>query len=100
MYQCTTPTHIFKLPISVTEKARIRLTYKQDDAVILTKKNKDCVLEGQKVSCTLTQADTLSFDHKKKVKIQLHILTEEGKALITPIYYKKVGECIAGEVIA
>lgn len=100
MYQCTTPTHIFKLPINLTSKALIRLTYKQDDVVVLTKTTEDCNLDGQTVSCTLSQEETLSFDHEKKVKIQLHVVTEEGKALITPPYYKKVGECLAGEVLS
>ena len=100
LYQCTTPTHTFKLPIELTSKAKIRLTYKQDDKIVITKKTEDFVLDGEIISCKLSQDETLSLDHNKKVKIQLHVLTEEGTALISPPWYKKVGECLAGEVIA
>ena len=97
LYQCTTPTHTFVLPINTDEIALVRLTYKQDKTIILQKSKEDCKLVENKLSCTLTQAETLSFNHQKKVKIQLQITTKEGTGLITPAYFKSVGECLAGE---
>lgn len=105
MMQGTTPTHTWFVPISAESVVKARVTYKQKDTIVLTKKGDDCTVTSvganrASIACTLTQEDTLKLDHEKKVKIQLHLLTTAGKALITHVYYRNVGECLAGEVLS
>lgn len=105
MMQGTTPTHTWFVPISADLVQKARVTYKQKDDIVLTKEGNDCTITDvgsnrASIACTLTQEDTLKLDPEKKVKIQLHLLTTDGKALITHVYYRNVGECLAGEVLS
>lgn len=77
----TTPTHTFNIPFDVSNIAMVRVIYAQNNNVVLTKTNEDCVLEDNTVSVTLTQEDTFLFDHTLPVEIQLRILTVNGTSL-------------------
>ncbi len=105
MMQGTTPTHTWFVPIGANLIRNARVTYKQKDDIVLTKEGNDFTITSvdsnrAKISCKLTQEDTLKLDHEAKVKIQLHLLTTDGNALITHVYTRKVGECLAGEVLS
>lgn len=71
----TTPTHIFKIPFDTSQLKEIRISYAQDDEVIVEKTTSDCAFEGNKITVTLSQEDTLQFDHRKAVELQMKVLT-------------------------
>ena len=81
MIRGTTPTHTFNIPFNVQLISKLRILYSQDDVLILAKNMEDCVISDNSISVTLTQEDTLSFNAKKNVEIQIRILTVENKAL-------------------
>lgn len=89
MIRGTTPTHTFTLPFEASAIQSVKIIYAQDDVVVCEKLTKDCTLSGSTVVTTLTQEDTLKFDHKKVAQIQLRILTAGGQALASVI--EKVG---------
>ena len=94
--QGTTPTHYFDLPFDCGVIAAIRVTYKQEDVIVLEKELADCSFEGNTVSVTLTQEETLGFDHEQVCKIQLHCKTLGGQALISKVFVKSINELLSG----
>jgi hypothetical protein len=100
MIRGTTPTHVFKIPIDPSMVASVRVVYAQDDAVIVKKCTDDCTFDGNIISVTLTQEDTLLFDCKKCVQIQIRVLTIEGESLSTRPMSLTVEKCLDGEVLS
>ena len=99
MIQGTNPVHTFKLPFSTEAVQSIRILYAQDDEVVVAKETADCTLEGDKATVELTQEDTLSFNHKKKVEIQVRVLTVDGKSLVSDPKCVTVRQCLDKDVI-
>ena len=100
IFRATTPTHIYTLPIDTSMLKRIRVTYEQEDRTILEKTETDCELVGSEIRITLTQEETLLFDSDHRVKIQLRVLTNDGKALASEIVRKYARSCLNEEVLA
>lgn len=99
MIQGTTPTHVFTLPFSTENLKEIRIIYAQDNNVILTKTAADCTLENDTATVKLTQAETLLFEARKHVQIQVRVLTAMGDALTSNIEHVSVGKCLDNEVM-
>ena len=83
MYQATTPKHTFKLPIETDICTVIRVSYKQDDKMIIKKKqdgkqSDGMTLDGYNVIIKLSQEETLMFSTKKPVTVQIRAKTEDG----------------------
>lgn len=100
MIRGTTPKHTFTLPFSTESVASIRILYRQNKQLILTKTGEDVVLTGNTAEVTLTQEDTLAFTSGHKVEIQVRVLTLDDTALASDIYTVSVGCCLEDEVIA
>lgn len=100
MIRGTTPTHVFNIPFDTAELQEVRVSYSQCTGVVVQKETADCTMEGNAVSVTLTQADTLQFDDKMPVKIQLKVLTKAGCVLASRVFRKDVGEALCCEVLA
>ena len=81
MMQGTTPRHIFRLPFSVDLIDKLWITYAQDGKEVMTLTKEQCRLFGQVVERTLSQKETLGFQHDKVIKVQLRVLTLGGEAL-------------------
>ena len=97
MIRGTTPTHSFVLPFETSIVKSAKVIYAQSDAVILEKAS--CTMEGNTLSVRLTQEETLKFDCKKNVEIQLRILTEANDALTSDIITIDVARCLDEEVL-
>lgn len=95
----TTPTHTFTIPIDVSQIADLRISYAQDNNVLLTKSLEDCVLKSKTISVTLTQEDTLKFNSSTQIKTQLKILTTKNVVLVSKISVLLVDECLNKEVL-
>ncbi len=99
MFRGTTPTHEFILPFEAALLNEIRVTYKQNDAVVLEKTEADCTKDGSSVKVELTQEETLLFDSGFNVDIQLRVSTTDGKALASQIEKVRVCEVLNEEVL-
>ena len=99
MYRGTTPTHIFTLPFDVSVVKTAKIIYSQFGRAILTKTGDALELTGQQIQTKLTQEDTLTFDCKADVFIQLRVLTVDGDALASNILQVPVGRCLDNEVL-
>ena len=99
MIRGTTPKHIFALPFDVDMIAKIRIIYRQNKEIILTKTNDGVVLDGKRVEVTLSQEDTLAFQSGHKVEIQVRVLLNDETAMASDIYTIPCGCCLENEVI-
>lgn len=79
MYRGTTPTLKFTLPFSCDDITLCSVAFAQGGNVVLEKRLDDCSLEGNVISVTLTEEDTLLLDCKSNVEIQLRIACGETK---------------------
>ena len=99
MYKGTTPTHTFKVKIDTSAIKEVKITYKQNDKIVLTKRTSDCTIEYGKIITQLSQEDTFLFDSARFVNIQLRVLLADGQACNSPIFRKSVGDCLDDEVL-
>lgn len=99
MIRGTTPKHTFTIPLDAENVAEVMIIYAQDDAEVFHKETKDCEMTGRTISVTLSQEDTLLFDHTRNAQIQLRLLTTEGVALASHIIVLTVGKLLSDEVI-
>ena len=92
MIQGTTPTHKFNLPFNTDLIGKVRITYAQDNKVVLTKEadhetaeENGMTFEEQAIIVNLTQEDTLAISSHVAAQIQMHILTTGGDACASNI---------------
>lgn len=76
MRRGTTPTFNFKLPIDCKTIEKLHITFAQYDKIILEKTLDCCKVDGDTISLTLTEEETLLFEcggSKRPVDIQLRV---------------------------
>lgn len=100
MNRLTTPRFTFVLPFEGSNVKALRVYFKQNDSLVLTKDISQCSIHGSEVSFTLTQEETLNFRCLEYARVQLHVLTEKEEAFVSEIYDVYVGECLGSEVLA
>ena len=99
MIQGTTPTHIFRIPLSVENIKNVRITYAQNGTVVLTKELEDCTTNGNEVMCQLSQEETFGFDSSLPVDIQFRVLTNSGDALASRVQRVTMVTVLDGAVL-
>lgn len=95
----STPTHAFGIPVDTSKVVEVMVVYAQDNVEVFHKTKEDCKLDGTTISVRLDQEDTLRFDHKKNVQIQLKILLDDDVVLISRIHVVSVQQCLNDEVL-
>lgn len=87
MIRGTTPTFTFTADIDCTQLDLLWVTFKQQDEEVFTKELPDCVIDGNVIKVTLSEKDTLMFDHRKNpVKIQLRAGIGKIRTATDPMY--------------
>ena len=99
MRRGTTPTHTFTLPITVENCSQIRIIYSQRGKVLLKKNKEDMELDGYTVKTKLTQAETMKFDDKELVEIQVRAITWDDDSLVSDVFTRRVGRLLDDEVL-
>ena len=85
MIRGTTPTHIFNLQIETETIKKVRVTYAQNDRILVEKTENDVTLTPTAIKLTLKQEDTLKFAANMPVQIQLKVLTSGDVVLASPV---------------
>lgn len=85
MRRGTTPTHTFDTDVDLTGAVVLYLTYKQNGRIKVEKSLSDVTVEPDKVTVTLTQKETLSFDDEGDVRIQIRAKFADGKAVASNV---------------
>lgn len=99
MIRGTTPTHKFNISFSADRIKDIRITYAQDGETVVEKGNNDCSMEGNVITTSLTQEETLRFHEKRPVELQIKVLTKEDNVLATRVYTLNVDRVLNEEVL-
>lgn len=99
MRRGTTPTHTFTLPFHTESVKNAMIVYVQGDREILRKNVSQCRMDGNTLSVTLTQEETLKFRCDKRAQIQVRVLTHLGEALASNILNLSVEKCLIDEVL-
>lgn len=95
----STPTHIFEIPIEAALVKEARITYAQNDIVVLTKETEDCTITGNEVITKLTQEDTFLFDDAVPVQMQLRLIDMNDDAYVSEVFTVSVKKCLDKEVL-
>lgn len=87
----TTPTHTFTSSTDLSEATALYVTYQQGGKTVVEKSLEDIAVttDSDTGSCTMTvelsQEETLAFDEKKQVEIQVRAAFANGTALASNI---------------
>lgn len=99
MIQGTTPVHTFGIPLDATTIKKARVTYSQNNKVVLTKEGDDCTITDGSVVVKLTQEETFLFDADIPVDVQLRILTNTDDAVASRPQRVPLRTVLDGEVL-
>ena len=95
----STPTHTFTIPFEASSVQKIRVSYGQNDKELVCKTERDCILNGDQVHCTLTQNDTLKFSYTKPLQIQLKVKLDTGKVFLSDLVTCDVEYALCKEIL-
>lgn len=93
MIRGTTPEHVFTLPFDTSPVKTIKIIYRQNWNIKLTKRNEDCVFKGNTVTLKLTQEDTLAFAGGAHVEAVIRVLTQNGEAIVSDVMRVQYSDC-------
>lgn len=81
MYRGTTPTFTFKLPIEAATITKLSIAFHQPGGVSFEKSLADCVTQGETISVSLTEEETLSLRAMTlyPLEIQLRVGVEDTR---------------------
>lgn len=99
MRRLTTPEHKFTLQIDPAVISKVRITYAQNNAIVLNKEGDAVSLDGNIAKVKLTQEETKEFQSNKEVEIQVRVLTLGGDALASDIIKADVKKVLDDEVM-
>ena len=100
MRRLTTPEHKFTLKIDPSVIDKIRITYAQNNVIILTKEGNDVSIDDNIAKVKLTQEETKKFTAGKEAEIQVRVLTLGNDALASDIIKIDVTKVLDDEVMA
>lgn len=100
MIRGTTPTHTFEVPqIDTSHIRELRITYVQFNNTVLEKDESEVTMSEHLIELTLTQEETLRFNDKLSVSIQLKVLMDDGSVLASRIMQMSVEKILCEEVL-
>lgn len=95
----TTPINYFDVPVDLTGAAVIYLTYAQGGRTIIEKTIDDLTVTDDEISVQLTQEDTLAFNDRQSVDIQIRARFPDGNAVESDIMRSTVDKILKEGVI-
>lgn len=84
--QGTTPTHKITTDVDLTDAKEIYVTYNQNSYNVVEKKSEDFdELTSEYLALRLTQDETLRFNDRGKITIQVRAVFADGTALVSNV---------------
>lgn len=80
MYRGTTPTFTFKLPIDADTITAASVMFRQAGREQIEKTLEDCTVSGQTLTCSLTEAETLSLHAATAAPLEIQLRAGVGEA--------------------
>lgn len=85
MRRGTTPTHVFKTSVDLSDAEVIYVTYRQGKKTIVDRTKEDLLVTDTELRLTLTQAETLAFSVSGQVEIQIRARFPDGSAIASQV---------------
>lgn len=98
MRRGTTPTLTFTLPEEI-DIAEMYVTFSQNGKTVLEKSKDEVIIDGKIVVINLSQEDTLNFDDRATMKIQIRIRDISGNAMASDFIHARVDGILKDGVI-
>ena len=99
MRRGTTPTNTFKSNVDLTTAEVIFITYKQAGITVIEKTIEDITIDEDDLEVTLSQDETLRFNPRQEVEIQVRARLPGEKAIASNIIKTTVGRILKdGEI--
>ena len=98
MKRASTPLHKLRIPFDASEIDKLKMTYTQNDKVVLEKGKEDFTVEGNVWLIRLTQEETNLFK-ADKAQVQIRIKFTDGTVLPSEIFTLRVGPVLNDEVM-
>lgn len=98
MRRGTTPTFEFSIDTETSFIKDVLITFKQNDAIVLTKTKADCECNGMVITLNLTQEEANRFQ-KGYFDIQLRLLTFDEKVLASDPIKKYCGDVLDARIL-
>lgn len=99
MRRGTTPTNTFNTSVSLAEAEVIYITYQQKRQTVVEKTIDDITVTADALTVELTQEETLLFDDRYSVSIQIRARFPDGSAIASNIMTVPVGKILKGGAI-
>ena len=84
MRPTSTERHALTFPIDLEHVEGVKITYTQNEDIVIVKEKDDVTINGKKIIVTLSEAETKLFEPEIPVEIQAKILIDD-KVLNTKI---------------
>ena len=98
MKRASTPLHKLRIPFDAAEIDKLKMTYTQNDNIVLEKDKEDFTVDGNVWSVRLTQQETNLFK-ADKAQVQIRIKFTDGTVLPSDIFTLGVGPVLNDEVM-
>ena len=95
----STPTHEITTDISLVDAEVIYVTYEQLNRTVVEKEKDDIAVEDDRLIIELSQGDTLKFNDKYDVEVQVRARFADGRAPVSNIMTTTVERLLKGGVI-
>lgn len=99
MKRVTTPKLCFTIPFDKSFVKRIRLTFKQNDKIVLIKEDEQLQWDDKGIFIKLTQKETKSFSAAALLRAEIHILTIDNDSIKSDPISIRVEEVLNEEVL-
>ncbi|MEE0968197.1 MAG: hypothetical protein U0M06_02335 [Clostridia bacterium] len=97
--QGSTPTHRFSTPYEKASVDSAIITYWQNGRIVLEKHTEDINIQDHTMTTELSQEDTLLFDERGDVKMQIKVKLTNGKVIPSNDMYASVKDVLNKEVM-
>ena len=100
MIRGTTPSYTFTFPFAVSTLSTLYISFGQAmDEIAISKSLTDCTVDGNSVTVSLTQSDTLALSADRPVFIQIRAKDTDGIAYASDMAKINLGDVIKEGVI-
>lgn len=99
MYKYTTPTFTFNLPIESSTLSEVRISFCQNNKILITKTLTDCEKTSTQLIIELTQEETALFDSQYTGQVQVRVKTNLNKVLSSEVFNFNVKKSFNMEVL-
>ena len=99
MYKYTTAPFTFNLPVEISTLSEVRISFCQNNKVLITKALNNCTTNTKQLNITLTQEETALFDSQYAGQVQLRVKTTNNEVFNSEVFNFDVKKSFDKEIL-